>query len=176
MTISHTYRKFSIEKTTHLYHFTFLQKRSGISGILTVLSYSSWKCLREFAWERVGIFTGIRPRGSIPSSAVVTTTHLTPYFCENLARDAQMTPKKTTLHYIKRNKTEMKSNTAEKEKALEIPGFSQYFKDFCLWQGQEDSNPRHPVLETGVLPTELYPCIFTALLLYHTIFNFAIVF
>ena len=26
-----------------------------------------------------------------------------------------------------------------------------------LWQGQEDSNPRHPVLETGVLPTELYP-------------------
>ena len=25
------------------------------------------------------------------------------------------------------------------------------------WQGQKDSNPRHPVLETGVLPTELYP-------------------
>ena len=28
-----------------------------------------------------------------------------------------------------------------------------------FWQGQEDSNPRHPVLETGVLPTELYPCV-----------------
>ena len=29
--------------------------------------------------------------------------------------------------------------------------------DGFFWQGQEDSNPRHPVLETGVLPTELYP-------------------
>ena len=26
-----------------------------------------------------------------------------------------------------------------------------------FWQGQKDLNPRHPVLETGVLPTELYP-------------------
>ena len=26
-----------------------------------------------------------------------------------------------------------------------------------FWQGRKDSNPRHPVLETGVLPTELYP-------------------
>ena len=30
------------------------------------------------------------------------------------------------------------------------------------WQGQEDSNPRPTVLETGTLPTELYPCIFVA--------------
>ncbi len=28
-----------------------------------------------------------------------------------------------------------------------------------FWQGQEDSNPRPTVLETGTLPTELYPCI-----------------
>ena len=27
-----------------------------------------------------------------------------------------------------------------------------------LWQGQEDSNPRPTVLETGTLPAELYPC------------------
>ena len=26
-----------------------------------------------------------------------------------------------------------------------------------LWQGQKDLNPRHTVLETVVLPTELYP-------------------
>ena len=25
------------------------------------------------------------------------------------------------------------------------------------WQGQRDSNPRHSVLETDALPTELYP-------------------
>ena len=25
------------------------------------------------------------------------------------------------------------------------------------WQGQKDSNPRHVVLETTALPTELYP-------------------
>ena len=28
-----------------------------------------------------------------------------------------------------------------------------------FWQGRKDSNPGHPVLETGVLPTELYPFI-----------------
>src|SRR5688572_1922017 len=27
------------------------------------------------------------------------------------------------------------------------------------WQGQQGSNLRHPVLETGALPTELCPCI-----------------
>ena len=27
------------------------------------------------------------------------------------------------------------------------------------WQGQKDSNPRHAVLETAALPTELYPYI-----------------
>ncbi len=26
-----------------------------------------------------------------------------------------------------------------------------------LWQGQKDLNPRHAVLETAALPTELYP-------------------
>ena len=31
------------------------------------------------------------------------------------------------------------------------------------WQGQKDSNPRHAVLETAALPTELYP---------YTLFNF----
>ena len=28
-----------------------------------------------------------------------------------------------------------------------------------LWQGQKDSNPRHVVLETTALPTELYPYV-----------------
>ena len=28
-----------------------------------------------------------------------------------------------------------------------------------LWQGQNDSNPRHSVLETDALPAELYPCM-----------------
>ena len=28
-----------------------------------------------------------------------------------------------------------------------------------FWQGQEDSNPRPTVLETGTLPAELYPYI-----------------
>lgn len=27
------------------------------------------------------------------------------------------------------------------------------------WQGRKDSNPRHSVLETDALPTELHPCI-----------------
>ena len=30
---------------------------------------------------------------------------------------------------------------------------------FPFWQGQKDSNPRHVVLETTALPTELYPYI-----------------
>ena len=28
-----------------------------------------------------------------------------------------------------------------------------------MWQGQKDLNPRHVVLETTALPTELCPCI-----------------
>ncbi len=35
------------------------------------------------------------------------------------------------------------------------------------WQGQKDLNPRHVVLETTALPSELYPYIFTTYLLYH---------
>ena len=52
-----------------------------------------------------------------------------------------------------------------------------WYKDFCkkkkndscntngiitfvlIWQGQKDLNPRHAVLETAALPTELYPYI-----------------
>lgn len=31
-------------------------------------------------------------------------------------------------------------------------------EEICsIWQGQQDSNLRHPVLETGALPTELCP-------------------
>ena len=29
-----------------------------------------------------------------------------------------------------------------------------------IWQGQKDLNPRHAVLETAALPTELYPYVF----------------
>ena len=36
-----------------------------------------------------------------------------------------------------------------------------------VWQGQKDSNPRHPVLETGVLPTELYPYILYSNIISH---------
>ena len=35
--------------------------------------------------------------------------------------------------------------------------YSSRFSDFWVWQGQKDSNPRHAVLETAALPTELYP-------------------
>ena len=30
---------------------------------------------------------------------------------------------------------------------------------FFIWQGQKDLNPRHAVLETAALPTELYPLV-----------------
>ena len=37
-------------------------------------------------------------------------------------------------------------------------------KNRCLfWQGQKDLNPRHAVLETAALPTELYPYIWWAI-------------
>ena len=47
-------------------------------------------------------------------------------------------------------------------------GLSFYFNNktkktpagvFLFWQGQKDLNPRHAVLETAALPTELYPYI-----------------
>ena len=31
--------------------------------------------------------------------------------------------------------------------------------DLSIWQGQKDLNPRHAVLETAALPTELYPYV-----------------
>ena len=39
---------------------------------------------------------------------------------------------------------------------------------FC-WQGQEDSNPRPTVLETGTLPAELYPCMTNVPIISHFI-------
>ena len=36
---------------------------------------------------------------------------------------------------------------------------SKGFRNFPRWQGQKDLNPRHSVLETDALPTELYPYI-----------------
>ena len=43
---------------------------------------------------------------------------------------------------------------------------------FSFWQGQKGSNPRPTVLETGTLPTELYPYVTDTL--YHKPFAFAI--
>ena len=34
-----------------------------------------------------------------------------------------------------------------------------------IWQGQKDLNPRHAVLETAALPTELYPYMITSTVL-----------
>ena len=39
---------------------------------------------------------------------------------------------------------------------------------YFTWQGQKDLNPRHPVLETGVLPTELYPYVFDLCIIAHS--------
>ena len=43
----------------------------------------------------------------------------------------------------------------DKEKARK-PLYIKDFRTFS-WQGQKDLNPRHAVLETAALPTELYP-------------------
>ena len=38
-----------------------------------------------------------------------------------------------------------------------INGLNKPFIGVRAWQGQKDLNPRHAVLETAALPTELYP-------------------
>ena len=45
---------------------------------------------------------------------------------------------------------------------------------YFIWQGQEDSNPRPTVLETGTLPAELYPCtrVFDSRICYYITFFF----
>ena len=48
-------------------------------------------------------------------------------------------------------------STEKAEKSQEKEPETSRFRP--LWQGQEDSNPRPTVLETGTLPAELYPCI-----------------
>lgn len=37
---------------------------------------------------------------------------------------------------------------------------AQKWARFLTWQGRQDLNLRHPVLETGALPTELLPYVF----------------
>ncbi len=37
---------------------------------------------------------------------------------------------------------------------------------YLIWQGRRDLNSRHPVLETGALPTELRPYIISNLVFY----------
>ena len=46
----------------------------------------------------------------------------------------------------------------KKKKKARNPSKIKVFRTF-LWQGQKGSNPRHAVLETAALPTELYPYI-----------------
>ena len=41
--------------------------------------------------------------------------------------------------------------------SLVVPPKKGVPKDVPFWQGQKDLNPRHSVLETDALPTELYP-------------------
>ena len=43
--------------------------------------------------------------------------------------------------------------TETKEKNLKV----SINLEVLIWQGQKDSNPRPAVLETVILPTELYP-------------------
>ena len=43
-----------------------------------------------------------------------------------------------------------------KARRYELWGVDIYFVP-QVWQGQKDLNPRHAVLETAALPTELYP-------------------
>ena len=57
-----------------------------------------------------------------------------------------------------------KLQSRKKRRNLSISPFFSCFRgciffDHSSWQGQEDSNPRPTVLETGTLPAELYPCI-----------------
>ena len=42
----------------------------------------------------------------------------------------------------------------------EISIFRYDRKPHKIWQGRQDLNLQHPVLETGTLPVELHPCIF----------------
>ena len=43
-------------------------------------------------------------------------------------------------------------------KSEKVKTFPNFVRE-GFWQGQEDSNPRPTVLETGTLPAELYPCV-----------------
>ena len=44
------------------------------------------------------------------------------------------------------------------EKSLYFGVFLE-IQALMIWQGQKDLNPRHAVLETAALPTELYPYV-----------------
>ena len=50
----------------------------------------------------------------------------------------------------------LKTVVYRQEKSLYFGVFLE-IQALIIWQGQKDLNPRHAVLETAALPTELYP-------------------
>ena len=53
-------------------------------------------------------------------------------------------------------KKALKAENYRQEKSLHFGVFLE-IQALMIWQGQKDLNPRHAVLETAALPTELYP-------------------
>ena len=87
--------------------------------------------------------------------------HLVHVFSQNITKNNQEN---------KKNWTEMVQKDAGKGSVVRInwakEGKLQDLKQkkaprfregLLIWQGRRDSNSRHPVLETGALPTELRP-------------------
>ena len=62
----------------------------------------------------------------------------------------EKTVRRSFIYMVKTSKIAVKQRK-QRKKAPKIRCF--------LWQGQKDLNPRHAVLETAALPTELYPYI-----------------
>ena len=68
---------------------------------------------------------------------------------------------------------EGRSNTASPSSPFPLSKKNKRNRTLCIlfllfWQGRKDSNPGHPVLETGVLPTELHP--YARIILYQLFF------
>ena len=59
-------------------------------------------------------------------------------------------------------KKTLKTVVCRQEKSLYFGVFLE-IQALMIWQGQKDLNPRHAVLETAALPTELYPYLLSLL-------------
>ncbi len=106
-------------------------------------------CLRRLADRGRRIRSASHPSCGSPKKSSVAAAYLLDFF-DRCAKLCSLNPPPAAVAYLARHARVPRKYRQKKPPLL---------RGLMFWQGQKDSNPRHAVLETAALPTELYPYI-----------------